>query len=236
MTNARTDSSYFNIFTISRCTRKCPECIQRGWTSKHADYELSLEDLTKWIDCTKESNYRYAVIQLSGGEPLLWKHREEGSRLLRDANIGPLMMFSNADRIENVTDHLMDSLSTLRLSRYEGNAKNIELLQVRYGKKVQVVDRKQHFPIPKKLAGRECLPAHCGCLGVALYGDKLYGCSLLITVAEEFGLDLLQYPESQCDIQVGYLEKLAGFPRKQHDCCRGCTGNYNLRHHSIPST
>jgi hypothetical protein len=32
---------------------------------------------------------------------------------------------------------------------------------------------------------------------------------------------------------VGYLELLAGFPRTQHDCCRGCIGNLALRNNAV---
>ncbi len=228
-------NNHFNIFTNARCTRDCPQCSQRGFRAVDVGYELSLDDLAEWIECTQASGYlTYRSIILTGGEPLLWPVIEEGARMLNESGLGEqLNLFSNGDCIERVTDDLMESLSTLRLSHYGNNAHGIELLKERYGNKVSVVDRQQHFPIPTKLAGNEVLPAQCGCEGPALMGRRVYGCAMLVTVANEHGIDLSRYPESQCDLQVGYLELLSGFPRTQHNCCRGCIGNLALRNNAV---
>lgn len=228
-------NNHFNIFTTSRCTRRCPQCSQRGFRAWSPTYELSLENLEEWIDCTKKSGYpSYRSIILTGGEPLLWDNLKEGAKLLHQAEVGyQLNLFSNGDCIEIVTDELMESLTTLRLSHYGNNAQGIESLKKRYGDKVSIVERQQHFPIPTELAGAEVLPAKCGCEGPALMGKQVYGCSMLVTVAEEHGMNLNQYPESQCKLQVGYLELLAGFPRTTHDCCRGCIGNLALRKNAV---
>ena len=127
----------------------------------------------------------------------------------------------------------MESLTTLRLSHYGNNTQEIQRLKKRYGPKVSVIQRQRHYPIPKALANDEVLPAKCGCEGPALIGSRVYGCSMLITVAKELNIDLAQYPESHCRLQVGYLELLAGFPRTRHDCCRGCIGNLALRKQTV---
>lgn len=227
--------NHFNIFTTSRCNRDCPQCSQRGFRTWGTGYELSLDDLTEWITCTKESGYPpYRSVILTGGEPLLWENLEEGARLLRQSGVSQqLNLFSNGDMTDRVTDKLMESLTTLRLSRYGDNALRVELLKERYGAKVSVVKRQAHFRLPIQLAGDEVLPAKCGCQGPALMGRRVYGCAMLLTVANDLGMDLSRYPESQCDLQVGYLELLAGFPRARHDCCRGCIGNLALRKQAV---
>ena len=229
------EHNHFNIFTTARCTRDCPECSQRGFRTWGTGYELSLDELAQWIQCTKASGYpRYRSVILTGGEPLMWEHLEEGARMLRESGVGQqLNLFSNGDCVDRVTDGLMESLSTLRLSHYGNNTSAIKRLKERYGARVAVVQRQRHFPIPKKLAGDEVLPAECGCQGPALMGSRVYGCAMLVTVANELGIDLAEYPESQCALQVGYLELLAGFPRTRHDCCRGCIGNLALRKQTV---
>jgi len=231
-------NNHFNIFVTAACTRHCPNCSQRGFTNQNSGYNLSLADLGAWIACTKASGYPpYHSVILTGGEPLLWDNLEEGTRLLCQAKVGrQLNLFSNGDKLEHVTDKLMESLTMLRLSHYGNNDKSIKSLKKRYGNKVVIVDRQRHFPIPTKLAGNEILPAKCSCGGPALLGQQVYGCAMLVTVANELGIDLSKYPESQCKLQVGYLELLAGFPRLNHDCCRGCIGNLLLRKGSVCST
>lgn len=223
--------NHFNIFTTTRCTRDCPQCSQRGFRAWSDCHSLSLVDLTTWIACTKESAYPlYDSVILTGGEPLLWENAEEGAHLLRQAEVShQLNLFSNGDCLDRVTDGLMESLTTLRLSHYGNNTRKVGSLQKRYGSKVSVIDRRQHFPIPTSLADTSVLPARCGCEGPTLIGQRVYGCSMLVTVANEFGIDLAQYPESHCRLQVGYLELLACFPRTRHNCCRGCIGNLSLR-------
>lgn len=231
-------NNHFNILTTSTCTRHCPECVERGFMASNPSYDLSLADLTAWIAATKESGYPpYRSVILTGGEPLLWDNLEEGARLLHQAGVGrQLNLFSNGDRLDRVTDTLMESLTTLRLSLYGTNTQSLKSLKKRYGNKVTIVDRQQHFPIPTQLAGSEVIPAQCACEGPALIGQQVYGCTLLITVANELDIDLSQYPESQCKLQVGYLELLAGFPRTKHDCCRGCIGNARLRHRKVSAS
>jgi len=230
-------NNHFNFLVTSHCTRDCPECSQRGfrkWAS--AGYSLSLSRIEEWIQCTKASGYPpYRSLILTGGEALSWDHVEEGARLLRESGTGELVnLFTNGDLVERATDKLMESLSVLRVSHYGNNASAIARLQKRYGAKVDVAHRQRHYPIPKVLgATEEVLPAKCACEGPGLVGGQVYGCSMLPTVAEEFGLDLSEYPESHCQLQVGYLEMLAGFPRTRHDCCRGCIGNYAFRQQTV---
>ena len=227
-------NNHFNIFTTSRCTRSCPQCSQRGFRKDKA-YGLPIANLEEWIDCTKKSGYPlYDSVILTGGEPLLWDNLEEGVHLIAQAKVGKqLSLFSNGDRLDLVTDSLMESLTTLRLSHYGNNTTKIKSLKECYGSKVTIIERQQHYPIPTELAGDEVLPAQCGCEGPALIGRQVYGCAMLVTVANELGIDLTEYPESQCKLQVGYLELLAGFPRTRHDCCRGCIGNLSLRKNTV---
>ncbi len=228
-------NNHFNFFVTAKCTRDCPECSQRGFRRSNHGYVASLEAIEKWIGCTKDSGYApYRSLILTGGEPLLWENLEEGVRLLRESGLGQQVnLFTNGDPSELVTDSLMDSLSTLRISHYGDNSESIARLKKRYGSLVDVAQRQRHYPIPKTLTGRSVLPARCGCEGPALLGGRVYGCSMLVTVADELGLDLAAYPESHCKLQVGYLELLAGFPRTLHDCCRACIGNIMLRRETV---
>lgn len=224
-------NNHFNFFVTSRCTRDCPQCSQRGFRRQDRPYTLFPSEIAQWIECTKASGYLpYRSLILTGGEPLLWEHLEEGARLLQESGLSnEVNLFTNGDLSRRVTDKLMESLSQLRISHYGDNTRAIERLQQRYGDKVQVAQRQWHYPIPRRLAGKEVLPAKCACEGPALVGDRVYGCSMLVTVANEFDMGLAEYPESHCRLQVGYLELLAGFPRTRHDCCRGCIGNLAFR-------
>ena len=228
-------NNHFNFLVTSRCNRDCPQCSQRGFRRGNSGYEMSLSAIEKWIEDTQTSGYLpYRSLILTGGEPLLWEHVEEGARLLRESGLGDQVnLFTNGDPTDRVTDKMMESLAGLRVSHYGDNSQAIERLQKRYGAKIQIAQRQRHYPIPRVLAGEDVLPAVCACEGPALLGDRVYGCAMLVTVANEVGLDLAQYPGSHCRLQVGYLELLAGFPRTRHDCCRGCIGNIAFRQQTV---
>lgn len=221
---------HFSLFVHLACNRRCPQCSQRSLMRADPGYSMTLREVERFIECTRCSGYpKFKSLILSGGEPLLWPHLASAARLLKKAEIArQINVFSNGLAAEKVTDAVMESISTLRLSRYKDNEQAVGRLIRAYGHKIAVVDRRRHRAIPARLQGEEVLPARCGCEGYALYDGRVFGCPLIPATALEFGFSIDDFPEAVCDLQPGYIEILSRFPRTRHTLCRGCVGNFNI--------
>lgn len=161
----------------------------------------------------------------------MWDNLEEGVKLLKESGLAKAVnVFSNGLNTEAVTPELMENVSTLRLSRYEENVNVLASILSRYGKgKVNIVDRTRHVPIPKEpLQG--VLPAKCGCEGYGLVDGVMYACPMVPAVTEELDLWMEKHPETYCNLEPDWAEKLADFDRANHDLCRACIGNHRVRH------
>jgi len=193
---------------------------------------MSLEEVEWFIDCTKRSNYpQFKSIIVSGGEPLLWTNLIEGVKMLRVSELSiQLNIFTNAINTDAVTSELMDNITILRLSKYAENQGKLKELVDKFGSKhIHIVDQRVHVPIPKEpLQG--VLPAKCGCEGYGLVDYMMYACPMVPAVVQEFNLKLIDFPETYCDLQPHWAERLDGFDRASHLLCQGCIGNHKVRH------
>jgi hypothetical protein len=224
--------NHFSLFVTGSCNRACPQCSQRGLMRADPTYQMGLEEVEAFIIATQASGYqKYRSLIITGGEPLLWKHIEPALEMLWEAGLAEqINVFSNGQAHQRVTRHVMDHITTLRLSRYADNAESISVLQAAYGAKIRVVDQLSHFDLPTALLPESVLPAKCVCEGWALYNGRVYGCPNLLAVSREQGVELTE--ESVCPLRVGYRELLARFPRTTHPLCRACIGNEKVRNYA----
>ena len=223
--------NHVTLFVCLACQRKCPQCSQKGLMKWKPKYQMSLDEIKLFVDYTKQSNCdQFKSIIVSGGEPLLWRHLEEGvqiiqkSCLARDVNI-----FSNGMNVRVITQRLINNINVLRVSRYSDNKFVLFDLMVRFGpKKIVIVDREIHCPIPKTLFDN-VLPAQCGCEGYALCDNIMYACPMVPTISQEMGFSLQDFPETYCALQPHWVEILDKFKRANHLFCRACIGNWKIR-------
>lgn len=223
--------NHITLFVCLDCQRNCPECSQRGLRRWKADYQMSLDEVGRFIDRTKQSDYApFESIIISGGEPLLWDNLEEGVKMLKESGLAKrLNIFSNGINGQIVTPELLGNITTLRLSKYAGNADMLSDLVDRFGTEhINVVDRTKHTPIPAAPLDN-VLPAKCGCEGYALCGDIMYACPMVPAVAKEMKWSISDMPETYQPMWPGWAEALAGFDRGNHVLCRACIGNHRVR-------
>ena len=223
--------NHMTLFVCLACQRSCSQCSQRGLMQWKPDYQMSLGEVEKFISDTKESDYdKFKSIIISGGEPLLWRHLEEGVRMLRESGLShQLNIFTNGINAEAVTTGLFDNITILRLSKYAENKPVLADLVDRFGSEhIKIVDQTMHYPIPTELLDN-VLPAKCGCEGYGLCDGIMYACPMVPAVAKEFNLELADFPESYCDLQPHWAEILNDFDKANHLFCRGCIGNQKVR-------
>jgi hypothetical protein len=191
-------------------------------------YEMSLDEVRNFINISEKSNYRLNLI-ICGGEPLLWRHLEEGIELLNQSSItNRILIFSNVMNISRVNQNVIDGITELRVSQYESNKENMDFLCKEYGDKIRVVDRRGFFQQPKEPM-QDVLP--CDCLNQEhLYTNgKVYGCAH--GAAINGGKDVTENGvELYIPLQEGYLSKMAGIRLAQaEELCTRCSSNAKIR-------
>lgn len=165
-----------SIKTTSLCNRYCKNCAVMSWAAADPEYHTSLDDIKNLIKFSRDSHITWKYILLSGGEPLLWKHIVEGSRLLFQSKItDDLKILTNGMQVTNKA--ALDRVATIlphvhhfRVSQYNNNQNQIKLLRERFKGQIEVEDRTKHQVQPvKPVPGT--LPPFCRCTAFSLvYG------------------------------------------------------------------
>ncbi|HUT64035.1 MAG TPA: radical SAM protein, partial [Anaerolineae bacterium] len=177
-----------SIKTTSLCNRMCKHCTVRPWMKANPNFHTSIEQIDNLIKYSKESNYHWEYILLSGGEPLLWHNVLTGTKLLYESGIcSRLILLTNGLAITTNTlskiQKIMENVHEFRISRYKDNSENIKLAEEYFGKLrnkydmpvLNVVDRGEHL-IPPEEPVADSLPTECTCKAYAMVGDYMDYC------------------------------------------------------------
>lgn len=152
------------------------------------EFHTSIEQIENLIKYSKESNYHWEYILLSGGEPLLWENLVQGTKLLYESGItSRLILLTNGLAITelnlNKLTKVIKNVHEFRISKYSDNHRQIELAQEyfghfknKYGKNVlNVVDRQEHLVPPKKQEVYN-IGTTCTCSAYAMNGSEISYC------------------------------------------------------------
>lgn len=223
------------IFTTSLCNLSCKNCSLQDMMRAYPGFQWSLEDVDRFIYYTKLSGYKYDNICLSGGEPLLWTHVIDGSKMIKEAGMTKLLtMESNGLVIsENNLDllvNVLENVDRVRFSLYTKNKENIKLIQKKFPKKkglkrgVFVVDKVVHRVLPTRHYPNT-LPVKCRCPNYYLKGTTVQICGGINELIFHFGWDKKNYSKFFENLKNGYLERLNKINRKNQKHCEYCLIN-----------
>jgi uncharacterized Fe-S cluster-containing radical SAM superfamily enzyme len=167
--------------------------------SEFKGYQLSLEELGKFIDSTKKSDYFIEELSIHGaGEPLLWDHFEEGIKVLKNSGvIGKIIVTTNGLLLDKIYDETMSSIDMLSVSVYPGY-QNYALLnekKAKYKEKIEI-NLVSKF-IAKPVRKYSLMPGICSCPGPMFIKDKifLYCGPPVFDAANLKGVDIFEYKE-----------------------------------------
>jgi len=215
------------LYVTSKCNLFCEGCIMSDFMSANAGYEMALEELDKFIQVTQESRYLLNII-ICGGEPLLWKHLQEGVKRVAESKIANrILLFTNAVNIRNVNNELMEHLSQIRISKYSKNAKNTDELCTRYPDKIRVVDRLKFYRQPD-MPLHNVLPCECVNLEHLYMKEKIYACAH--GCSRNGGHDELEDgTKLYAPLEIGYLNHMDRIRNETEELCRKCSSNLKVR-------
>jgi hypothetical protein len=195
---------------------------------ENRDYEMSLDELTGFLNVTRQSNYKLDLI-ICGGEPLLWQYLKPGLKMIHESGIaGRVLIFSNVMDISKVDDVVMEYVTQLRISRYECNGKNTQVLQERYPDKVRIVERTIFYRQPSEPLPN-VLPCECVNQEFLYMKGKVYACAH--GASRNKGKDVLEDGTPLfVDLAPGYLTTMAEIRAKQEAwLCTKCSSNLHVR-------
>lgn len=187
-----------SIKTTSECQRRCKNCSVIPWMDANKGFHTSIKQIENLIKYSKESEYHWEYILLSGGEPLLWKNIVEGTKLLYESGItSRLILLTNGLYITTKTldkvKKIIANVHEFRISRYSDNHRNIELAEEYFGNLrngydynvLNIVDRQHHLIAPAKPI-KDSLPATCSCKALSMVGGEIHLCGPAHTIACRF--------------------------------------------------
>ncbi|MDD5069805.1 MAG: 4Fe-4S cluster-binding domain-containing protein [Candidatus Omnitrophica bacterium] len=216
---------WISLFVTARCDLNCTECIMGNLKSAAQGYQMSPDEIKRFIKTSESSRYAFNII-LTGGEPLHWKHLDEGVQLLRGSSCcKSLHLFTNALNIKGLNDQTGNSFDRIRISRYPRNEKNIEELIRRFPAKVEIVDRTAFWKTPLSRMPN-VLPAVCCNSEVFFFNNKIYACPHSASIALRHRTTVTLYTP----LKKGFLKRLPAIRKKQeYDICAFCISNMKVR-------
>lgn len=190
-------------------------------------YQMTPCEIDRLIEAVRRSAYSpFRQVIVAGGESFLWAHLVEGLQALREAQLGPIEVYTNALAVSKI-EPAIQLIDTLRISLYDWNRQQVEELRRRHEAKTRVVDCRRHWRLPAGPYGEEMLPADCAGRGYLLYDDYLYPCCN--SPATPLGLEVSLEQLPRCRVQPGFIELLTRLRKSMAPFCRACVGNRRLR-------
>lgn len=224
----------FKLEVSSPCQNDCELCAHADLMRHVRGFQLSLEQLDRFIFYTERSNYFIRSLSIHGpGEPFLWKHLNEGlRRLKRSRAIGWMTMVTNGLLLERINEESMDCLDRLFVSVYANYNRHdsLDRFRERHGTKVSLWDGTYFWEHSTDRSATAPATGGCNCFGPMLFNDHIfpYCGPPVFGAAKAKGADVMQIPHIAVPLGMnymsGYREKLMG----RMDICRHCWANPNF--------
>ena len=162
------------IVVTNACDRRCELCVAQWLRRDEPRYMMTLDQIADFVVCTKQSDYRFRYVTVTGGEPTLWPYLQDAATMLGLARIADcLLLYSNGHNPKAFTPELMKLFSAAKLSGYP-DEHYAEIL-ARYPDKVSIYPITEHVVPPTEPVANS-LPAQCLCFGPAYYDGRVYPC------------------------------------------------------------
>jgi len=220
------------------CQNKCAFCAHGGMILEYKGYQLSIEELKNFIDCTKKSNYFIEELSIHGiGEPLLWNHFEEGIKLLKNSGvIGKISVTTNGLLLDKINDETMGFIDMLSVSVYPDYPNHVLLKEKKseYKEKVEINYITKFIAKPIRMYNK--IPCHCLTCGPMFIKDRIffYCGPTIFDAARLKGVDIFKYNDLYSQIQPGYLDNSDIKNMGNIEFCKYCWANDNNKRAVFP--
>lgn len=230
-------SKIIRIEVCGLCQNQCKFCAHSGMLSAYRGYQLTIDELKKFIDCTKMSGYSFERIDMHGiGEPLLWDHFDEGIDLLKKSGIGEkIVVTTNGLLLNKIKDRTWENIDLLEVSIYPKYPEHnlLKEKKEKYKDKIKVSSYAVFRAMPIR-GYHDKIPCHCTCYGPMFVKDKifLYCGPPVFDAAKLNNADIFKYRDLYVEVKPGYLESFDETKTGNIELCNYCGANDNI---SLPT-
>jgi hypothetical protein len=224
----------FKLEVSSPCQNDCELCAHADLMRHIKGYQLSLENLDRFIYHTERSNYFIRSLSIHGpGEPFLWKHLNEGLlRLKRSRAIGWITMVTNGLLLDRISDDAMACLDRLFISIYANYHchETLERFRAKHGDRVRLWDGTYFWEHTGGTQQTAPATGGCNCVGPMLYDDRIfpYCGPPVFGAAKAKQVDVLALPEISVPLGPYYMTTFNAKRVGRMDICRYCWANPNF--------
>ena len=219
------------LFLVTgQCNMACPHCAQGYWRRDHMNYHMTPEEVRTICSRTKELGMHFAQALIMGGEPALWRHLEEGCRVIRESGVfDQIHIYSNCknpDPIINLLDKgLADRVATQTVNMSEAG---IQKIQEKHPQSMLITKQDEHRIHPDKpLPG--AWPALCGCDQITVFDWKVWSCPGAYHNTVRIGSDI-DNPRLWAGIGEDWHTYLERMDRYGIMACGVCLSNGRIGH------
>jgi hypothetical protein len=214
-----------SLYVASACQLTCQECIMMSLMKKEPKYQMSLEEVENLLKINELSSYNYHY-RLTGGEPLLWTHILPALHKIRASNTClSISIITNAMNISKIDDELISLVDCIRISKYQSNHKNIEIIKEKYPETILVVDREKFYKNPTEPV-KGSTPVECGNPELMYYNNKIYACPHAESIAIKFNLNDIELSRP---LEKDYKKDMPQIREGQEKICELCIGNNKVK-------
>jgi len=216
----------------SPCQNNCKFCTHSGLISNDPDYQLSIEELKKFIYYTHKSGYYIKRLKIHGpGEPTLWKYFNEGIKLLYESNlIKDIIVETNGGFLDRIHNSTWRYISEFFVSIYpESDCRLLKEKQKIYGDKI-ILNYKERFWKQPSRKYENTIPARCICPGPMFIKDKifLYCGPPVFNAANLADTNIFENTELYTSIGLNYMDKFDENKMGNLKFCEYCWANANI--------
>lgn len=224
----------FKLEVSSPCQNDCELCAHADLMRHIKGFQLSMEQVERFLHYTERSNYFVRSLSLHGpGEPFLWKHLNEGIvRLKKSPAIGWMTIVTNGLLLERISDEAMTALDRVFVSVYSNFNKHEQLARFRekHGRRVAVWDGSYFWEHTGSPGTTAPATGGCNCFGPMLYNDHIfpYCGPPVFGAAKAKGVDPMLDRDLCIPLQMNYLDHYNAALSGRMDVCRYCWANPNF--------
>jgi hypothetical protein len=170
---------HLTLQVCSLCQNNCEHCAHAAMIEANRGYQMSMEDLRTFVEHTKASRYYIENLWITGpGEPTLWKHFNDGIKLLDESGlIGRIIVISNGQSIGRVDSSTWKHIARLGVSTYPSNDHTEILRKLEEARQAGCeIDHRPRagFRVMPEKGVPGSLPARCMAPGPMIYADRVY--------------------------------------------------------------
>ena len=212
------------------CHFDCAECAHGELRKTTKKYQLSVNQVIQFLQCSKSSNYHIDRLIIHGpGEPFLWKHFDESMALIHKSKvINHIKIVTNGKGMDRIADVTWNYMDAVELSLYDPE-QTVELKSSlsNHKKKIDVKLKTAFWSRAKPEDVPIEIPCQCLCDGPMLLGDVvfLYCGPPVFDAAKLLGINIWDRKELYVKVGNHYLASMNDSMKGNMDICRYCWGN-----------